>query len=89
VTLTQACCFQRPLRLLQSYSVLTRVVCVDDRHAYISHRFESAWHVHAELLVKMKFKSGRLTVPAQRFFPHAATNRSPAIDALDSIEAQR
>jgi acyl-CoA thioesterase FadM len=89
VSLAQACCFKRPLRLLQAYSVLTRVVCVDARHAYISHSFESAGQVHAELLVKMKFKSGRLTLPPQRFFPQAGTNRTLAIDALDSLDAQR
>lgn len=87
VTLAQACSFQRPLRLLQAYAVHTRVVCVDPRHAYLSHRFESAGHVHAEVLVKIKFKSGRLTVPPQRFFPQAPTVRSAAIDALDALHS--
>jgi acyl-CoA thioesterase FadM len=85
INLAQACRFQRPLRLFQSYAVLTRVVCVDARHAYLSHRFESAGQVHAEVLVKLKFKSGRLTVPPQRFFPQAPTVRGPAIDALDAL----
>ncbi len=89
ISLAQACSFKRPLRLLQPYSVRTQVVCVDGRHAYISHSFESAGQVNARVLVKMKFKRGRLTVPPQRFFPQAATNRSAAIDALDALDGQR
>ena len=65
----------------------TRVVCADARHAYLSHSFEAAGHVHAEVLVKVKFKSGRRTVPPQRFFPQAPTVRSAAIDALDALDA--
>lgn len=86
VNLAQACRFQRPLRLFQAYVVLTRVVCVDARHAYLSHRFESRGQVHAEVLVKVKFKSGRLTVPPQRFFPQAPTGRNAAIEALDALD---
>jgi acyl-CoA thioesterase FadM len=85
VNLAQACRFQRPLRLFQAYAVLTRVVCVAARHAYLSHSFEAAGQVHAEVLVKVKFKSGRLTVPPQRFFAQAPTLRSAAIDALDVL----
>jgi acyl-CoA thioesterase FadM len=87
VNLAQACRFERPLRLFQAFAVHTRVMCVDARHAYVSHRFESAGHVHAEVLVKVKFKSGRLTVPPQRFFPQAPTQRNAAIDALDALDA--
>ncbi|HEY8359914.1 MAG TPA: thioesterase family protein [Ramlibacter sp.] len=85
VNLAQACRFQRPLRLFQAYEVVTRVACVDARHAYFSHSFTTADATHAEVLVKVKFKSGRVTVAPQRFFPQAPTTRSAAIDALDAL----
>jgi len=89
VNLAQACCFKQPLRLLQPYSVVTRVVCVDERHTYLSHSFESAGQIHAEVLVKMKFKKGRRTLPPRSFFPLAPATRSLAIDALDALDAGR
>lgn len=89
VNLAQACRFQRPLRLFDTYVVFTSVVYADARHAYLSHRFESAGAVHAEVLVKVKFKSGRLTVPPQRFFPQAPNSRSDAIEALDALDVTR
>jgi acyl-CoA thioesterase FadM len=87
ISLAQAGRFARPLRLFQAFSVVTRVVCVDEKHAYFSHRFESPGQVHAELLVKAKFKQGRLTVAPDRFFPQAPRTRSAAIDALDALHA--
>lgn len=87
INLAQACRFQRPLRLFQAYSVVTRVACVDKRHAYFSHGFQLAGQVHAEVLVKVKFKSGRVTVAPERFFPQAPTIRNAAIDALDALDA--
>jgi len=89
VTVAQSCSFLRPLRLFQAFSVRTRVVSIDTRHAYIEHTFESAGQVHAELLVKMKLKKGRLTIAPQDFFPGAPISRSPAIDALDALHASR
>lgn len=89
INLAQACHFERPLRLFQPFDVLTTVACADERHAYFSHRFETPGHLHAEVLVKVKFKQGgRLTVAPQRFFPRAPTIRSAAIEALDSLDAE-
>ena len=87
INLAQAARFEKPLRLFETFVVITRVVCVDARHAYLSHSFESAENVHAEVQVKVKFKSGRLTVPPLRFFPQAPTTRSAEIDALDALDA--
>jgi hypothetical protein len=63
VNLAQTCRFERPLKLLQRFEVRTQVACTDDKHAYFSHRFVSGQDLHAEVLVKVKFKQGRLTVP--------------------------
>ena len=85
VNLAQAGLFRRPLRLGQPFRVSTRVVCVDTRHMYIAHVFESAGEVHAELLVKLKFKKGRLTVPPQDLFPDAPVQRNASVEALDAL----
>jgi acyl-CoA thioesterase FadM len=86
INLAQACHFERPLRLFQPFEVITAVACADERHAYFSHRFETPGHLHAEVLVKVKFKQGRLTVAPQRYFPQAPTSRSAAIEALDALD---
>lgn len=87
INLAQACHFERPLRLFQPFDVITTVACVDERHGYFSHRFETPGHLHAEVLVKVKFKQGRLTLAPQRYFPKAPTSRSAAIEALDALDA--
>lgn len=86
INLAQACHFERPLRLFQPFDVLTAVACADERHAYFSHRFETSGQLHAEVLVKVKFKQGRLTVPPQRYFLQAPTTRTAAIEALDALD---
>lgn len=85
VNVAQASRFLRPLRLFQGFTVLTRISCVDERHAYLSHTFMAGGQVHAEVFVKVKFKSGRLTVPPQRFWPHAPEVRTSAVNSLDAL----
>jgi acyl-CoA thioesterase FadM len=88
INLAQTGRFERPLRLLQAFEVRTSVVCVDEKHAYFSHRFETPGQLHAEVLVKAKFKQGRITMPPHRFFPQAPAARSAAIDALDALDVR-
>jgi acyl-CoA thioesterase FadM len=55
--------FARPVRLFERVRVDTRVVFADGKCAWFSHMF-SVGGVHcAEVLVKMKFKNGKITVP--------------------------
>jgi hypothetical protein len=85
VNVAQASILRSPLQLLQRFVVTTRVLCVDDKHAYFSHRFSSRAGDHAEVLVKVKFKSGSLTVRPDLLLGVQSTIKSPAIVALDGI----
>jgi hypothetical protein len=85
VNLAQSARFERPLRLFQRYTVTTAVVCTDDKHAYLSHRFTSPQGTHAEVLVKLKFKIGSRTVPPHELLGQHSSDKSPAIVALDTI----
>lgn len=62
INLEQSARFERPLKLLQAYTVTTRVEPPDGRIACFSHRFTSDKGVHAEVRVRAKFKSGRVTL---------------------------
>lgn len=85
INLAQSCRFLKPLHVFQAYSAITRVLCADERHIYLSHCFRRGEHEHAEVLVKLKFKRARLTIPPARFFPQAPSTRSSKIDALDTL----
>jgi hypothetical protein len=87
VNLAQSARFARPLRLFQPFTVITSVVCVDDKHAYFSHRFTSGQGEHAEVLVKAKFKVGSRTVPPGELLGGQASQKSERILALDAIAA--
>lgn len=85
VNLAQACRFAQPLKLLQPFEVLTAVVCVDDRHAYFSHRFESAQGLHGEVWVKAKFKQGRITVAPGEALGIAPTDKPAHLVLFDQM----
>jgi acyl-CoA thioesterase FadM len=85
VNLGQAARMERPLRLFQRFEVTTQVLCVDDRHAYFSHRFGSRAGHHAQVLVKVKFKQGRITVPPQQVLGPQALEKPAAVLAMDGM----
>lgn len=62
VNVSQLVSFIRPVHMLQRMRVDTRILYADDKCAYFSHEFYVRDVLHAEVLVKMKFKHGRLTV---------------------------
>jgi acyl-CoA thioesterase FadM len=84
VNLAQASTLQRPLRLWQGFSVGTRVVCIDDKHAYFAHRFSSAQGLHAQVLVKAKFKRrDGMTVAPREWLGPLETGKPDSVRALD------
>lgn len=85
VNLAQSARFERPLRLFVRYTVTTSIVCIDAKHAYFSHRFASARGMHAEVLVKAKFKVGSQTVPPRELLGEHSPEKPAAIVALDGI----
>ena len=54
--------FIKPIRLFRRVRVETQVVCADDKCAWFRHSFYVGETRHAEVLVKMKFKNGAVTV---------------------------
>jgi acyl-CoA thioesterase FadM len=88
VNVAQCARFERPLHLFDTYTVTTRVECVDDKHAYLSFRFASAAGEHAVVLLKTKFKQGRKTVPPRELLG-ACTSQEPALVLLlDAVQNQ-
>ena len=60
--------FIKPIRLFRRVRVETQAVFADSRCAWLSHGFFVGEVCHAEVLVKMKFKNGPVTVaPGQMF----------------------
>ncbi len=86
VNVTLATRFLRALHLFDRYVVSTRVECIDDKHAYFSHRFTSAQGLHAEVLVKVKFKEGRLTVPPESLLGAVSRDKSAAVRAINALQ---
>ena len=77
--------FRAPLKLLQSFTVVTQIECADTKHAYLAHRFVSPEGEHALVGVKAKFKRGSLTVPPRELFgdlPDAWTALAQSLDGL-------
>lgn len=87
VNVAQAARFEQPLRLLDAYTVTTRVECIDERHAYLSFRFASAAGLHAVVLLKTKFKQGRRTVPPRELLGDRCPTEKPALVLpLDAVQ---
>ena len=84
VNVAQLVRFVRPVPVFSRVRVATRLLHADDKCAYFCHTLHSQGHVAAEVLVKMKFKQGRMTVPPRIFLP-ADFNVAPAeVRALDA-----
>ncbi len=63
VNAAQMARFMRPVRLFNRVRVETRIAWADARHAWFVHSFSVGGQPSAEIVVKMKFKKGRITVP--------------------------
>jgi acyl-CoA thioesterase FadM len=71
VNLAQVVKFARPIPVFSRVRVETRVIYADAKCAYFSHLLIARGEQAAEVLVKMKFKKGRLTVPPASFLAFA------------------
>ena len=69
VNVAQLVKFARPVSLFSRVRVETQLIYADDKCAYFSHTMHSQSGPAAEVLVKMKFKKGRVTVPPLTFLP--------------------
>lgn len=76
--------FQRPVRMFASVEVHSRVLWFDERWAWFEHRFHSRGEPCATVLVKMKFKHGRLTVSPGTLLQCSSQSRPAQLDGWDA-----
>lgn len=75
--------FLRPIGLFHCVRVETNIVFADQRFAYFSHALFVGNEQHAEVLVKMKFKKGAITVPLAKLAAHAFGEKPVALAHWD------
>lgn len=80
VNASQLVKFSRPVGMFQRVRIETAIVFADNKCAYFSHELFLGDHKHGEVLVKMKFKRGAITVRPSELIDHAFTAKPPCID---------
>jgi acyl-CoA thioesterase FadM len=83
VNASQLIRFARPIGLFQRVDVDTAIVFADEKCAYFSHTLCVQGVPHAEVLVKMKFKQGRRTVPPRDVFGECPGDKPAHLVAWD------
>ena len=83
VNLAQLVKFSRPIAMFRRVRMETAIVFADDKCAYFSHQLFIGSHHHGEVLVKMKFKRGPITVPPAELIDHSFTVKPVQIDTWD------
>lgn len=73
VNVAQLVTFTRPVLVFSRVRVETQLIYADDKCAYFSHTMHARGGLAAEVLVKMKFKRGRITVAPFSFLPVSFT----------------
>ncbi|MFI5444864.1 thioesterase family protein [Polaromonas sp. UC242_47] len=87
VNASQLVKFVKPVRLFQRVRVESRVMYADDKCAWFCHTFTVRHIRHAEVLVKMKFKQGGITVPPEKLLGVFKGAKPAAIQAWDEALA--
>ena len=62
-----------------------RYIFADDECAYFSHTMYTRHGQAAEVLVKMKFKQGSITVPPSAFLPHGFEVMPEKVSRWESV----
>lgn len=83
VNASQLIKFARPIGLFQRVDVETAIVFADEKCAYFSHTLFVQGTAHADVLVKMKFKQGRRTVPPREVFGECPGDKPTPLVAWD------
>ncbi len=87
VNLAQVVTFARPAVMFSRVRVETRLMYADERCAYFSHTMHAGGSEVAQVVVKMKFKKGRITVPPVSLLPVSFADKPAALQALDAALA--
>ncbi len=83
VNVAQLVRFIRPVRMFTRVRVETSIVFADEKCAYFSHTLFVRGQRHGEVLVRMKFKMGAITVPPRALIGDHPAARPPHILAWD------
>lgn len=83
VNASQLVKFARPIAMFRRVRVETVIVFADEKCAYFSHTLFLGDQQHAEVMVKMKFKKGSLTVPPGEVIGQRFTVKPPQLEAWD------
>jgi acyl-CoA thioesterase FadM len=87
VNLAQVVTFARPVVMFSRVRVDTRLMYADEKCAYFSHTMHAGGSEAAQVVVKMKFKKGRITVPPLSVLPASFADKPAALHALDAALA--
>jgi acyl-CoA thioesterase FadM len=89
INVAQLVKFVRPVSIFSRVRVETQLIYADDKCAYFSHTMHCQGGLAAEVLVKMKFKKGRITVPPQTFLPTGFLSVPAKVQGLEPALAAR
>jgi acyl-CoA thioesterase FadM len=88
VNTSQLVKFSRPVGMFQRVRIETAIIFADNKCAYFSHEIFLGDLKHAEVLVKMKFKKGSITVHPGELIDHVFTAKPVCVDTWDrTLEA--
>ena len=79
--------FAKPVSIFSRIRVETQLMYADEKCAYFAHVMYSRQAQVAEVLVKMKFKTGRITVAPSLFLPLSFAEVPEKVQGLDSALA--
>jgi acyl-CoA thioesterase FadM len=83
VNLAQMVKFSRPISVFSRVTMQSQVLYADDKQVYFSHTLFAHGQQCAEVLVKMKFKHGAVTVNPQTLLGPVAMAKPPALQLWD------
>lgn len=83
VNASQLVKFTRPIGMFRRVRMETEILFADDKCAYFSHALFLGEDKHGEVLVKMKFKKGSMTVRPRELIDHCFTTEPLQIDTWD------
>lgn len=89
VNVAQLVKFLKPIPVFARVRVETQLIYADDKSAYFSHTMHSGGCQAAEVLVKMKFKKGGITVAPFAFLPVSFTSVPAKVQGLEPALAAR
>lgn len=84
VNASQLIKFSRPIKMFQRVRMVTAIVFADEKCVYFAHSLFLDDHKHGEVLVKMKFKKGSITVCPAELIDCAFVAKPECIVAWDA-----